>query len=99
MTAMEVTRDLNWGNYSIIHGSYILRMVVHVRKKGSQVHGCHDQNMIRMYIKNMMKAGQGTESESYMCNEYYESGPMSHGNDKGRLHRNMIRIEKCPLGI
>ncbi len=56
-------------------------------------------DMIRIYVKSMMKAGQGTESELYMSNEYYESRPMSYGNDEGRPRQNMIRIEKRPLGV
>lgn len=59
-------------------------------KKSSQVHGRRVQNTIRMYVVSMTKAGWGTESESYMSNRYYESGPMSQGDDEDGLRRNMF---------
>ncbi len=98
-TAREVTRDLNWGNYATVQVSYILRSVVHVWKKSSQMHGCRVRDTIGMYVVSMTKASQGMESESYMSNEYYESGPMSQGSDEVRPHRNSIGNEKHPLGV
>lgn len=98
-TAREVTRDLNWGNYAAVQVLYILRMVVHARKKSNQVHGCRVRNTIGMYVVYMMKASWGMESESYMSNRYYESGPMSQRNDEDGPHQNMKGNDWHPLGI
>ncbi len=62
-----------------------------MQKKSSQVHGRRVWNTIRMYVVGMTKAGHGMESESYMSNGYYESGPMSQGNDEDGPHRNLVR--------
>ncbi len=98
-TAREVTRDLNWGNYATVQVSYILRTVIHVRKKSSHVRGRRIQNTIGMYVVCMTKAGWGTESESYMGNRYYESGLMSQRNDEDGPRRNMKGNDWRPLGI
>ncbi len=58
-------------------------------KKSSQVYGCRVWNTIGMYIVSMTKAGWGTESESYMSNRHYKSGPMSQGSDEVGPCRNM----------
>jgi hypothetical protein len=70
--------------------SYILKEVVRARKKGSQVHGRRVRNTIGMYVVSMTKAGHGTESESYMSNRYYGSGPVSQGDDEYGPRRNMF---------
>lgn len=73
--------------------------MVHAPKKSSQVDGCHDWSMIGMCVNSMAKTSHGTESESYMGNEYYRSGLMSHGNDGSGPCQNTIRIEKHPLSV
>ncbi len=70
--------------------SYILRSVVHAWKKSSQVHGRRVWNMIGMYVVSTTRSSGGAESESYMSNEYYGSGPMNQGNDEYGPCRNMI---------
>ena len=88
-TAREVTRDLNRGDYATVQVSYILRTVVRAQKKSSQVHSRRVRNTIGMYVVSMMKASRGTESESYMSNRFYKSGPMSQGDDEDGPRRNV----------